>query len=249
MPNDPTYGHPVSGTCGTVHAGRTMIEWHDLSFGQPPERHRFGIRERYYRGGRGGRGGRGQCDGAGKRYFGRGDFKYALLELLANEPMHGYQMMKALEERSGGLYVPSPGSIYPTLQMLEDRDLVIMKQDNDKKVYHITEKGLAFLNERPDSERVGDWRDAPSEPFRPPQERHCKATAERADWIRFISRAEREASRNPELWNRFQRWMNKMLEELDELMNEGGSPEGDGKNSGSGGESRRTPPSGHHEQP
>src|SRR5262245_17962661 len=60
--------------------------------------------------------------GGGKRFFGRGDLKYALLELLQERPMHGYEMMKALQERTGGLYTPSAGSVYPTLQMLEDRD-------------------------------------------------------------------------------------------------------------------------------
>ncbi|HJT59495.1 MAG TPA: PadR family transcriptional regulator, partial [Ktedonobacteraceae bacterium] len=56
----------------------------------------------------------------GGRFFGRGDMKFALLQLLQERPMHGYEMMKALEEKSGGFYTPSPGSIYPTLQMLED---------------------------------------------------------------------------------------------------------------------------------
>src|SRR6266516_4862688 len=59
--------------------------------------------------------------GEGHRFFGRGDVKYALLELLRERPMHGYEMIKALEEKSGGFYTPSAGTIYPTLQMLEDR--------------------------------------------------------------------------------------------------------------------------------
>ena len=58
--------------------------------------------------------------GEGGRFFGRGDMKFALLELLQERPMHGYEMMKALAEKSGGFYTPSPGSIYPTLQMLEE---------------------------------------------------------------------------------------------------------------------------------
>jgi DNA-binding PadR family transcriptional regulator len=107
-----------------------------------------------------------------KRYFGRGGVKYALLELLAKEPMHGYQMMKALEEQSGGLYMPSAGSIYPTLQMLEDRSLIEPAESEGKKAYRITEEGLAFLRERrgPDrppgeaaaedeeEERIARWR-------------------------------------------------------------------------------------------
>ncbi len=83
--------------------------------------------------------------GEGHRFFGRGDLKFALLGLLQEQPMHGYEMMKALEEKSGGFYVPSPGSIYPTLQMLEDRGLVTVEEVEGKKVYSITDAGRAFL--------------------------------------------------------------------------------------------------------
>ncbi len=86
--------------------------------------------------------------GEGRRFFGRGDVKYALLELVQERPMHGYEMMKALEEKSGGFYVPSAGSIYPTLQMLEDRGLVTVAESEGKKVYSITNEGRAFLSER-----------------------------------------------------------------------------------------------------
>jgi DNA-binding PadR family transcriptional regulator len=74
--------------------------------------------------------------------------KFALLELLQERPMYGYEMMKALEERSGGFYTPSPGSIYPTLQMLEDRGLVSVRDAEGKKVYSITDAGRALLKER-----------------------------------------------------------------------------------------------------
>src|SRR6266852_3133281 len=76
--------------------------------------------------------------GEGGRFFGRGDVKFALLELLRERPMHGYEMMKALEEKSGGFYRPSPGSVYPTLQMLEDGGLVTSNEVEGKKVYSIT---------------------------------------------------------------------------------------------------------------
>src|SRR5579859_3286729 len=76
--------------------------------------------------------------GEGPRFFGRGDMKFALLELLQERPMYGYEMMKALEEKSGGFYSPSPGSIYPTLQMLEDRGFVSSKDTEGKKVYSVT---------------------------------------------------------------------------------------------------------------
>lgn len=90
--------------------------------------------------------------GEGHRFFGRGDVKFALLELLQERPMHGYEMMKALEERSAGFYTPSPGSIYPTLQMLEDRGFVIASEAEGKKVYSITDAGRALLAERQKTE-------------------------------------------------------------------------------------------------
>ncbi|GGD83935.1 PadR family transcriptional regulator [Paenibacillus nasutitermitis] len=119
--------------------------------------------------------GRGRGDGP-RRYFGRGGVKYALLQLLAKEPMHGYQMMKALEEQSGGLYIPSAGTIYPTLQMLEDRELIIAAEDGGKKVYRITEAGRTMLSEIPEPESGkyssgrgggrGEWRRGEEEEHR-----------------------------------------------------------------------------------
>lgn len=84
----------------------------------------------------------------GGRFFGRGDVKFALLELLQERPMHGYEMMKAMEERSGGFYTPSPGSIYPTLQMLEDRGFVSVQEVEGKKVYSISDEGRKLLAEK-----------------------------------------------------------------------------------------------------
>ena len=100
--------------------------------------------------------------GGGKRFFGRGDLKYALLELLQERPMHGYEMMKALQEQTGGMYTPSAGSVYPTLQMLEDRGFVTVSEVEGKKVYSITDAGRAFLaesqqEERGDPGRRGFW--------------------------------------------------------------------------------------------
>jgi DNA-binding PadR family transcriptional regulator len=74
--------------------------------------------------------------------------KYVLLELLQERPMHGYEMIKALEERSSGFYSPSPGSVYPTLQMLEDRGFVTVQEVEGKKVYSITDAGRTLLAER-----------------------------------------------------------------------------------------------------
>ncbi len=83
--------------------------------------------------------------GPKRRMVRRGDLKFVLLRLLADEPMHGYELIRRLEQQSGGLYSPSPGSIYPTLQMLEDQDYVSSEQADGKRVYELTPEGREFL--------------------------------------------------------------------------------------------------------
>ncbi|MGH7660825.1 MAG: PadR family transcriptional regulator [Vulcanimicrobiaceae bacterium] len=91
----------------------------------------------------------------------RGDVKYALLSALLKRPMHGYDVMQELEEASGGRYRPSPGSVYPTLQMLEDGGFVTSQVPGGKRVYEITGAGRTLLDERPrdDAEEGGsrEW--------------------------------------------------------------------------------------------
>jgi DNA-binding PadR family transcriptional regulator len=76
--------------------------------------------------------------------------KYVILKLLNDKPMHGYEVMKALGERLHGCYSPSPGTVYPTLQWLEDEGLVRCRDDAGKKVYEITDAGRKFLREHKD---------------------------------------------------------------------------------------------------
>lgn len=71
----------------------------------------------------------------------RGMIEPAILELLLEEPMHGYEIISQLEERSHGMWRPSAGSVYPTLQLLEEKDLVTSETKGGKKVYSLTEKG------------------------------------------------------------------------------------------------------------
>ena len=84
------------------------------------------------------------------RFYDRGDLKYVILRLLKERPMHGYEVMRALEEESGGWYRASAGSVYPTLQMLEDQGYVRIVEEDGKKVYHITPEGERFLDENED---------------------------------------------------------------------------------------------------
>jgi DNA-binding PadR family transcriptional regulator len=84
----------------------------------------------------------------GGRMFEQGDLKYVILQLLSEKPRHGYEIIKALEERLGGTYSPSPGAVYPTLTMLEDMGYAReMTGDGGKKVYEITPEGRAYLEE------------------------------------------------------------------------------------------------------
>lgn len=84
------------------------------------------------------------------RVFERGDLKFVILRLVSDKPMHGYEVMQALEEESCGWYQASPGSVYPTLQMLEDEGLVTSREEEGKKVYEITDAGREYLDEHGD---------------------------------------------------------------------------------------------------
>src|ERR1700712_3893564 len=74
--------------------------------------------------------------------MGRGDVRAAVLSLLAEKPMHGYQIIREIEERSGGSWKPSAGSVYPTLQLLSDEGLITAEESNGRKTYSLTEAGL-----------------------------------------------------------------------------------------------------------
>jgi len=84
---------------------------------------------------------------AGSTRMARGDVRAAVLSLLAEEPMHGYQIIREIEERSGGSWKPSAGSVYPTLQLLADEGLVSAEEQNGRKTYSLTEAGRAVVDE------------------------------------------------------------------------------------------------------
>jgi DNA-binding PadR family transcriptional regulator len=92
-----------------------------------------------------GRWGWGSWGGRRRQWFESGDMKYVILKLLQEKPRHGYEVMKELEERMRGCYTPSPGTVYPTLQWLEDEGLVTVREVDGKKVYEITPAGTTFL--------------------------------------------------------------------------------------------------------
>ena len=111
----------------------------------------------------GGRGGPfGPPFGGGRGRKRRGDVRLALLMLLAEEPRNGYQLMQAIEERSGGRWRPSPGSVYPTLAQLEDEGLIRATEHEGQKLFELTDAGRAHVDERADSAAPWDAGDDPA---------------------------------------------------------------------------------------
>jgi len=84
--------------------------------------------------------------GAGRGRAQRGDVRTALLLLLAEEPMHGYQLMQAITERTSGAWRPSPGAVYPTLSQLEDEGLIGTVAQGGRKLATLTDAGQAYLD-------------------------------------------------------------------------------------------------------
>ncbi|MGW0564832.1 PadR family transcriptional regulator [Streptomyces sp. NPDC003016] len=119
------HGH---GDCGPGHRGRGEFEGRRAAFGPfgPPFGGPWG-------GGRGRGGPRGRAR--------RGDVRASILALLADRPMHGYEMIQEIGERSGGAWRPSPGSVYPTLQLLEDEGLIVSESEGGKKLFTLTDAG------------------------------------------------------------------------------------------------------------
>lgn len=79
-------------------------------------------------------------------FMDKGDVKYLILNALNKKPMHGYQLISDIKEEFMGLYSPSPGTIYPALQMLEEQELIKISK-KEKKNYEITNKGRTYLKE------------------------------------------------------------------------------------------------------
>jgi DNA-binding PadR family transcriptional regulator len=104
-----------------------------------------------------GRGGRGR----------RPNVRAAVLQLLAERPMHGYEMITELETRTNGVWRPSPGSVYPTLQLLEDEGLIVSEETGGRRRFTLTDAGRAEAEAAGDSapwdqfgdENVEDWHD------------------------------------------------------------------------------------------
>lgn len=93
----------------------------------------------------GGRGFGGRGSGGGRAA--RGDVRASVLALLSEQPRHGYQIITEITERSGGAWTPSPGSVYPVLQQLQDEGLVRPEEADGRRVFHLTEAGTTYVKE------------------------------------------------------------------------------------------------------
>jgi DNA-binding PadR family transcriptional regulator len=151
------------------------------------------------------------------RMFEQGDLRYVILRLLEEKPRHGYEIIKALEERFGGSYAPSPGVVYPTLQLLEDQGFArVLPEAGGKKVYEITDEGRAYLTENRDavdtifdriSKFVGHFMDEPMAEVHAAFRRAGAATYSRAT----------DAVHNPELLKKIVEILDRAAKEIEGL--------------------------------
>ncbi len=159
------------------------------------------------------------------RMFEKGDLKYVILDLLAEKPRHGYEVIRDLEERFGGLYSPSPGAVYPTLQMLEDLGYVTSSQQDGKRTYEITEEGRAFLAERKDTvehihgrmrSRFGPWFD--EEGAREFAEEMRGFASDMKDFAKTFAKSQGGAWRDPAKRDRIREVLKRTREEIDRIL-------------------------------
>ena len=140
---DRHHGHHPHHHC---HEGRDAWAREAIGMGRGRGRGR-GFGDDEGEGGWGGMGGRFR----GGRVFGHGDLKLILLALIAEQPRHGYELIRTIEEMFDGAYAPSPGAVYPTLTLLEELGHASVLSEDGKKLYTITAEGNAFLAENKDA--------------------------------------------------------------------------------------------------
>lgn len=132
----------VPGDAGTFTGPRRRHERSPLR--EDGSRRRGGDRDR-------GGEGRKRPEGRGRGRAQRGDVRAAILLLLADQPMHGYQLMHAITERTNGAWRPSPGAIYPTIAALEDEQLVSVAANGGRKLVSLTDNGRQYLQGNADT--------------------------------------------------------------------------------------------------
>ena len=148
--------------------------------------------------------------------FQKGDLKYVILDLLKEKPCYGYEIIRALEERSFGFYTPSAGAVYPTLQMLEEMGYASAIEQDGKKVYTITDEGRQFLVERKDF----------AEEIRSHMKHHWNPESigdmgqVRQKWARLGKLMGRFRQTDPEKMKRVRDVISRAYDEIEEIMEE-----------------------------
>ena len=152
------------------------------------------------------------------RFFESGEVRLAILSLLGEGPKHGYQLMKDLEERSGGLYRASAGAIYPTLQQLDDEDLIKALEDDGKRVFKLTDSGRSELDENKEAvariwQRAKGYREWA--PWMRPESASVAKPA--ANVMKSAMRAATRGGGEPDRVKKIHEILEKTIEQLDKL--------------------------------
>jgi len=152
-------------------------------------------------------------------FFARGDMKLVVLELLKDKRKHGYEIIKDLEARGGGFYSPSPGAVYPTLQMLEDLRYIRAQSEGIRKVFEITGEGVAYLkqNEQTVREIMARMDQPASGPFRHEMQ---DIRMEIAELVRLlIGAARRGKFQRPEQLQQVRSVLSRTRKEISDILN------------------------------
>lgn len=156
------------------------------------------------------------------RFFDNGEVRLAILSLFADGPKHGYQLIKEMQERSGGIYRASAGTVYPTLQQLEDEGMIESEKKDGRRVYSLTDAGRAELARDPEAvqriweraESFGDWA----------EHINSKTLLETAGsikkFVRSALRAAQRAQGNPRREEQVKKIIRRACEDLEELAEE-----------------------------
>lgn len=149
--------------------------------------------------------------------FGRGAIKFIILNLLKEQPKHGYEIMKDIEEKVGGFYAASPGSVYPTLQMLEDQGYVTSTEKDGKRTYQITEEGRKYLDEN--KEALEDLQEKFHHGFGAKFSREQREIMrELRDLVHSMAHEVRHGNNQPEKWGKIKDVLARTRQEVDDIL-------------------------------
>ncbi len=149
--------------------------------------------------------------------FGRGAVKFIVLDLLKDQPKHGYEIMKEIEEKVGGFYAASPGSVYPTLQMLEDQGYVRSTEKDGKRTYQITDEGKKYLEENKEAldEIQEKFHHGFGAKFNVEQRETMR---ELRDLVHSMAHELRRGSNQPEKWQKVREVLARSRKEVEEIL-------------------------------